>query len=210
MAKHVCSLYDLIRSNSDTNQQKNWKEVENRVKTQVPLRIMSCVQLASKLTSHYKVRGRPFDFWAGRGGGGMDDFRKKYPADRSSEKKILQGNNCHTMALYVGEKILSPEVWRKKFLTQTKSPTPPSKVKRSARKWTISFKWQQLHFIYISASSEGIWTILKDWMEAMRYWWRVIKHSAFPCPHGSDTCKLTLQNGKFKKMAHYLLSFLHS
>ena len=62
MAKHVCSLYDLIRSNSDTNQQKNWKEVENRVKTQVPLRIMSCVQLASKLTSHYKVRGRPFDF----------------------------------------------------------------------------------------------------------------------------------------------------
>lgn len=55
MAKHVCSLYDLIRSNSDTNQQKNWKEVENRVKTQVPLRIMSCVQLASKLTSHYKL-----------------------------------------------------------------------------------------------------------------------------------------------------------
>ena len=158
MAKHVCSLYDLIRSNSDTNQQKNWKEVENRVKTQVPLRIMSCVQLASKLTSHYKVRGRPFDFWAGRGGGVMDDFRKKYPADRSSEKKILQGNNCHTMALHVGEKILSPEVWRKKFLTQTKSPTPPSKVKPSARKWTISFKWQQLHFIYISASSEGIWT----------------------------------------------------
>ena len=62
MAKHVCGLYDLIRSNSDTNKQKNWKEVENRVKTQVPLRIMSCVQLASKLTSHYKVRGRPFDF----------------------------------------------------------------------------------------------------------------------------------------------------
>lgn len=160
MAKHVCSLYDLIRSNSDTNQQKNWKEVENRVKTQVPLRIMSCVQLASKLTSHYKVRGRPFDFWAGLGGGGgYGWFQKKIfcrPFER--KKKILQGNNCHTMALHVGEKILSPEVWRIKFLTQTKSPTPPSKVKPSARKWTISFKWQQLHFIYISASSEGIWT----------------------------------------------------
>lgn len=55
MAKHVCGLYELIRSNSDTNQQRNWKEVENRVKTQLPLRVMSCVQLASKLTSHYKV-----------------------------------------------------------------------------------------------------------------------------------------------------------
>lgn len=56
MSKHVCGLYELIRSNSETNQQKNWKEVENRVKTQLPLRVMSCVQLASKLTSHYKVR----------------------------------------------------------------------------------------------------------------------------------------------------------
>lgn len=56
MAKHVCHLYDLIRSNSETNLQRNWKEVEDRVKTQLPLRVMSCVQLASKLTSHYKAR----------------------------------------------------------------------------------------------------------------------------------------------------------
>lgn len=55
MGKHVCGLYELIRSNLDTNKQKNWREVESRVKTQLPLRIMSCVQLASKLTSHYKV-----------------------------------------------------------------------------------------------------------------------------------------------------------
>nr|XP_058944021.1 cyclin N-terminal domain-containing protein 1-like [Pocillopora verrucosa] len=55
MAKHVCDLYDLIRSNSETNLQRNWKEVENRIKTQLPLRVMSCVQLASKLTSHYKA-----------------------------------------------------------------------------------------------------------------------------------------------------------
>ncbi|XP_078361348.1 cyclin N-terminal domain-containing protein 1-like [Oculina patagonica] len=55
MAKHVCDLYELIRSNSETNLQKNWKEVENREKTQLPLRVMSCVQLASKLTSHYKA-----------------------------------------------------------------------------------------------------------------------------------------------------------
>lgn len=56
MAKHICDLYELIRSNSETNLQRNWKEVENRVKTQLPLRVMSCVQLASKLTSHYKVK----------------------------------------------------------------------------------------------------------------------------------------------------------
>lgn len=55
MAKHVCDLYELIRSNSETNLQRNWKEVENRVKNQLPLRVMSCVQLASKLTSHYKA-----------------------------------------------------------------------------------------------------------------------------------------------------------
>lgn len=58
MAKHICDLYELIRSNSETNLQRNWKEVENRVKTQLPLRVMSCVQLASKLTSHYKVKSR--------------------------------------------------------------------------------------------------------------------------------------------------------
>ena len=33
-------------------------------------------------------------------------------------EQILQGNNCHTIALYVREKILSPEVWEKKILTQ--------------------------------------------------------------------------------------------
>ena len=107
MAKHVCSLYDLIRSNSDTNQQKNWKEVENRVKTQVPLRIMSCVQLASKLTSHYKVRADRLTFERGGGGGGvMDDFRKNILQTVRAKKKSC----CHTMALYVGEKIISPEV----------------------------------------------------------------------------------------------------
>ena len=97
--------------------------------------------------------------WLLSGAGGVWTISEKNILQTvRAKKKFLQGNNCHTMALYVGEKILSPEVWRKKFLTQTKSPTPPSKVKPSARKWTISFKWQQLHFIYISASSEGIWT----------------------------------------------------
>lgn len=55
MAKHVCSLYELIRSNSEENQRRDWNDVENRIKMQLPLRAVSCVQLASKLTSHYKV-----------------------------------------------------------------------------------------------------------------------------------------------------------
>ncbi|XP_032242292.1 cyclin N-terminal domain-containing protein 1 [Nematostella vectensis] len=53
MAKHVCSLYDLIRSTKGVSQ-KDWTEVENRIKTQLPLRVVSCVQIASKLISHYK------------------------------------------------------------------------------------------------------------------------------------------------------------
>ena len=132
MAKHVCSLYDLIRSNSDTNQQKNWKEVENRVKAQVPLRIMSCVQLASKLTSHYKVRGRR----AGKGGGGERVWM-------ISEKNILQTvrakkKSCKEITamrwLVCRGKNYITRGLKKKFLTQGKSPTLPSKVKRSARK----------------------------------------------------------------------------
>ena len=62
----------------------------------------------------------------------MGDFRKKYPDFEG--KNILQGNTCHTMALYV---ILSPEVWEKKNsypnqITHTPPPPPPSKVKWSA------------------------------------------------------------------------------
>ena len=38
---------------------------------------------------------------------GVDDFRKNYPAD------WFQGNSCHTMALCVRRKNLSPEVWEK-------------------------------------------------------------------------------------------------
>jgi hypothetical protein len=55
MAKHVSELYEFIRSNTDEDQKENWCEVEKRVKTQLPLRIVSCVQIASKLLSHYKV-----------------------------------------------------------------------------------------------------------------------------------------------------------
>ena len=126
MAKHVCSLYDLIRSNSDTNQQKNWKEVENRVKTQVPLRIMSCVQLASKLTSHYKVRGRPFDFWAGRGGYGW--FQKKIscrPFER--KKKSCKEITAIQWLCMSGKKFYHQRFEEKNFLHKPNHPHPLQK-----------------------------------------------------------------------------------
>ena len=54
---------------------------------------------------------------------GVDDFRKNYPAD------WFQGNSCHTMALCVRGKNLSPEVWENKFLHVPKPnhPYPPQK-----------------------------------------------------------------------------------
>ena len=54
---------------------------------------------------------------------GVDDFRKNYPAD------WFQGNSCHTMALCVRRKNLSPEVWEKNsymYPNQT-THTPPQK-----------------------------------------------------------------------------------
>lgn len=55
MAKHISELYEFVRSNNDDNQKRNWHEVEKRIKTQLPLRIVSCTQIASKLLSHYEV-----------------------------------------------------------------------------------------------------------------------------------------------------------
>ena len=43
----------------------------------------------------------------------MSDFRKHILQTDFERKKILQGNSSHTMALYVREKILSPEVCEK-------------------------------------------------------------------------------------------------
>ena len=54
MVKHVCDLYEVIRS-SDVNQQHDWNVVEERLKTQLPLRAVSCLQIASKMVSHCKV-----------------------------------------------------------------------------------------------------------------------------------------------------------
>ena len=115
-------------------------------------------------------RGRPFDFWEGGRGGGIGDFGKKYPADwfqggknlarkypgeKSSctEKKISHGVSYWKKSLallYVREKILSLEVWRKKFLPKPSHPYPPSpsKVKLKPRAWAFNGQALKLFFFF--------------------------------------------------------------
>lgn len=55
MSTHVSGLFHHVRRSSKPNAEKNWEAVEERLKSQLPLRILSCVQLGSKLSSHYKA-----------------------------------------------------------------------------------------------------------------------------------------------------------
>ena len=55
MIKHIRSLYQLIQTSSAVDKLKDWNEVEERIINQMPLRLLSCVQLASKLSSHCKA-----------------------------------------------------------------------------------------------------------------------------------------------------------
>lgn len=55
MTKHVCELYEHVQSSQQTSSPINWETVESRLKHQVILRALSCLQLASKLSLHYKI-----------------------------------------------------------------------------------------------------------------------------------------------------------
>ena len=55
MEKHIEELHDHVQSTKATAGPISWDEVETRLKHQVPLRAVSCVQLASKLSSHYTI-----------------------------------------------------------------------------------------------------------------------------------------------------------
>lgn len=55
MAKHITELSAHVRNSLSTKSPIEWKDVETRVKNQVPLRAVSCAQLASKLSSHYTI-----------------------------------------------------------------------------------------------------------------------------------------------------------
>lgn len=55
MRLHIVELLEHVRGTQGTSSPINWSEVETRLKHQVPLRAVSCVQLASKLSSHYSI-----------------------------------------------------------------------------------------------------------------------------------------------------------
>ena len=56
MERHIRELYDTVRSSSSKDRQSDWHNVEQRLKEQLPLRAVSCIQVASKLAMHYKVQ----------------------------------------------------------------------------------------------------------------------------------------------------------
>ena len=55
MIKHIEELYKHILTSEKYTKKNDWLAIQERIKNQVMLRIASCCQIASKLTSHYKV-----------------------------------------------------------------------------------------------------------------------------------------------------------
>ena len=55
MNLHIVELRQHVLGTQGTSNPIKWSEVETRLKHQVPLRAVSCVQLASKLSSHYSI-----------------------------------------------------------------------------------------------------------------------------------------------------------
>lgn len=59
MVLHVTSLYVMISKlpNLSTNQKhKEWEKVESTISRQLSLRVLSCIQIASKIHSYNDVR----------------------------------------------------------------------------------------------------------------------------------------------------------
>lgn len=54
MYLHMAEIYKHVH-NPITGKNYEWKTVENRVKSQVTLRALTCIQITSKLCSHYKI-----------------------------------------------------------------------------------------------------------------------------------------------------------
>ena len=55
MTKHIEELYNHVRNTQKTESPINWDTVEERLRHQVALRALTCVQLSSKLSLHYKI-----------------------------------------------------------------------------------------------------------------------------------------------------------
>jgi hypothetical protein len=55
MTRHISELYEHVQSTVDTANPLNWEVVETRLQHQVTLRALGCLQLATKLSLHYKI-----------------------------------------------------------------------------------------------------------------------------------------------------------
>ncbi|XP_052286387.1 cyclin N-terminal domain-containing protein 1-like isoform X2 [Dreissena polymorpha] len=56
MLQHVNDLHQhVLKSGNLKTRDKDWLDIKKRVSNQVVLRIITCIQIASKLTSHYRV-----------------------------------------------------------------------------------------------------------------------------------------------------------
>ncbi|XP_052819972.1 cyclin N-terminal domain-containing protein 1-like [Mya arenaria] len=56
MLQHVRDLHDHVIKNCQAKtRSREWTDIKKRVTNQVVLRIVSCVQIASKMTSHYRI-----------------------------------------------------------------------------------------------------------------------------------------------------------
>ena len=56
MLQHIQELHEhVLKTAGIKTRTKEWTEIKKRVSNQIVLRVISCIQIASKLTSHYKV-----------------------------------------------------------------------------------------------------------------------------------------------------------
>ena len=55
MPKHISELYEHVESTKTSNSPIKWDTVQDRLTHQVSLRATTCVQLASKMSIHYKI-----------------------------------------------------------------------------------------------------------------------------------------------------------
>ncbi|XP_014665746.1 PREDICTED: cyclin N-terminal domain-containing protein 1-like [Priapulus caudatus] len=55
MYEHVKQLYSNVKVRDSSCKRKDWEEILDKLRHQVPLRALSCLQLASKMSSHYNI-----------------------------------------------------------------------------------------------------------------------------------------------------------
>lgn len=89
MVNHIKELHQHVTESEKGNSPIQWTDVESRLKHQIPLRAVSCVQLASKLSSHYSIvsLGRAKNFLTSCG------FRYATASIVQSEVRVLKTLN---------------------------------------------------------------------------------------------------------------------